>query len=128
MLMFDVDAFTQINDRYGRLVGDQVLRSVAAILRQRFRASDIVARVGADSFAVVLNGSTAEAAAEAAAQIRRQVHELQLVSQHGEVVTVTVATGTALYEEDETAGEMMRELETALDKTRWSGPEAAVAS
>ena len=77
MIMFDIDSFRLLNDRHGRQVGDAVLRAVATLIRQRFRASDIPARVGPDSFFVVLNGASTEDAAEAAAQIRRQVRELE---------------------------------------------------
>ncbi len=60
MIMFDIDSFGLLNDRHGRQVGDAVLRAVATLLRQRFRASDIPARVGPDSFFVVLNGAPTE--------------------------------------------------------------------
>ena len=67
MMMVDMDRLGQINDHHGREAGDGALRAVATMLRQRFRQSDIVARVGADAFFVVLNGATA-IAAEVAAQ------------------------------------------------------------
>ncbi len=127
LIMFDIDGFATINDRHGRHVGDHVLRSVATVLRQRFRASDVVARVGSDSFLVVLNGATPEIAAEAAAQIRRQVRDLHLSSSSGEAVSVTLSASNALYREGQRPVELFGAAETALEKARWSGPGAAVA-
>jgi diguanylate cyclase (GGDEF)-like protein len=53
LLFADVDGLKRINDLFGHLVGDQVLRNAAAILRQTFRDSDIIARVGGDEFVVL---------------------------------------------------------------------------
>jgi diguanylate cyclase (GGDEF)-like protein len=128
MVMFDIDAFATINERHGRHVGDHVLRSVATVLRQRFRASDIVARVGDDSFVVVLNGADSEIAAETAAQIRRQVRELSLSNSSGEAVSVTLAAGYAIYREGDQVEELYRSAETALETGRWATPAAAPAA
>ena len=87
MLMVDVDHLELINDRHGRDVGDAALRAVAAVLRQRFRNSDVVARAGTDEFVVVLAGATTEIAGEVATQICRQVDELELADNRGTVMT-----------------------------------------
>ena len=127
MLMFDVDNFRSVNERYGRPVGDNVLRAVATLIRQRFRASDIIARVGNDSFFVVLNGADPDIAAEAAAQIRRQVRDLKMFGLRGEPVVVSVSAGCALYRDGDQPDAIFRSVETALETARWSGPGAAVS-
>jgi diguanylate cyclase (GGDEF)-like protein len=127
MIMFDIDGFGQINERHGRQVGDQVLRAVATLLRQRFRASDIVARVGGDSFFVVLNGATADITAEAAAHIRRQVRELTLSGARGEPLVVSISAGCALFHDGEKPESLFRSVEAALETARWSGPGAVVS-
>jgi diguanylate cyclase (GGDEF)-like protein len=127
MIMFDIDSFALINERYGRHVGDHVLRSVATLLRQRFRASDIVARIGPDSFMVAMNGADPDVAADAAAHIRRQVRELNLASSTGEPIIVSLSAGCAAYHDGERTDALYRSVEAALDTARWSGPGAVVA-
>ncbi len=127
IVMFDVDGFSQINEHNGRQMGDQVLRAVATILRQRFRASDIVARFGPDSFVVVLNGADPEKSAEATAQIRRQVRDLNLPNSRGEPVGVSVSAGCSVYHDGDRPDALLRQVTAALDTARWSGPGGMVS-
>jgi len=127
MIMFDVDSFRMLNERHGRQVGDNVLRAIATLIRQRFRTSDIVARVGPDSFFAVLNGADADVAAEAAAQIRRQVRDLNLASARGEPIVVSVSAGCAMYRDGDQPDALFRSVEAALETARWSGPGAVVS-
>jgi len=76
LIMMDVDNFKGINDAFGHLAGDYVLRDLASCLRQSVRGSDIVARYGGDEFAVLLPETNAE---EADAFMKRT---LQQIEQH----------------------------------------------
>jgi len=68
LIYLDLDGFKPVNDRHGHAAGDAVLKAVAAALSRNVRASDVVARVGGDEFAVLLwNVDQAAAAAKAAA-------------------------------------------------------------
>lgn len=127
MVMFDIDSFKMLNERHGRQTGDNVLRAVATLIRQRFRQSDILARVGPDSFFVVLNGATADVAAEAAAQIRSQVRDLHMGGLHGEPVVLTVSAGCAMYRDGDQPDALFHSVEAALETARWSGPGAVVS-
>lgn len=62
LMFIDVDKFKDINDQYGHLVGDSVLKNVAAVLLQKSRATDVVARYGGDEFAVLMTDSMAKQA------------------------------------------------------------------
>jgi diguanylate cyclase (GGDEF)-like protein len=68
LIFLDLDDFKPVNDRHGHAAGDAVLKAIAAALCSRVRASDVVARIGGDEFAVLLwNISAADARAKAAA-------------------------------------------------------------
>jgi diguanylate cyclase (GGDEF)-like protein len=70
ILMVDIDHFKQINDRYGHLVGDVVLREVSAVIRDSARTEDLVARYGGEEFIVALPSSSLDLANQRAQQIR----------------------------------------------------------
>lgn len=71
LLILDLDLFKEVNDTHGHLVGDEVLRAVADLLREGFRATDLRARYGGDEFVVVLPGVGAEEARGLAERIRQ---------------------------------------------------------
>ena len=86
VLMVDLDEFKAVNDRHGHLVGDEVLRAVAAALSAEVRAYDAVGRFGGEEFVVLLSGVDAEAATLTAERLRGRIAAIDL--------TVPTATGT----------------------------------
>lgn len=94
ILMVDVDHFKRINDRYGHLVGDAVLRDLSGVLRDSTRSEDLVARYGGEEFVVALPSSSLDLAAERAEQIRQCV-ESRRIRACGNEVRVTVSLGLA---------------------------------
>jgi diguanylate cyclase len=97
LLIIDVDEFKQIYDRYGHLVGDQVLRAVAQVLRARTKGADIAARLGGDEFAVLLPDTSAAGAATLAEQIRTTLlqRRLRLTDRDQYIDNVTLSIGLA---------------------------------
>jgi diguanylate cyclase (GGDEF)-like protein len=83
LLLLDLDAFKAINDRHGHMVGDTVLRSAAAAIRQAARAEDTVARLGGDEFVVLARGTDAEAGARLAERVAEAVNGLELMLPEG---------------------------------------------
>ncbi|MBP9059228.1 MAG: diguanylate cyclase [Rhodoferax sp.] len=69
--MIDIDHFKKVNDKYGHPMGDRVIRSLAWLLRQRLRKTDLVGRYGGEEFLVILPGSDADQAFEILDRIRR---------------------------------------------------------
>lgn len=70
LVMMDLDHFKQINDQHGHLVGDQVLRMVAALVRKRLRAADLAFRYGGEELLIVLPDTSIEAASQVCEEIR----------------------------------------------------------
>jgi diguanylate cyclase (GGDEF)-like protein len=76
VLMLDVDNFKSVNDHYGHGAGDETLRRLSAVLADRLRRTDRIARIGGEEFLVVLPGAGSEATLLVAQKLRRAVAEL----------------------------------------------------
>ncbi len=94
-LLFDIDHFKSINDRFGHGWGDQVLRDVASLLRAEVRAGDIVCRWGGEEMLVVLRSCD-----QAAAQLRAEALSLGIQQLYDEAARVTVSVGVACFPGD----------------------------
>ncbi len=97
LIMFDLDHFKSINDRYGHLAGDEVLRAVGRRLAQVVRETDIVGRYGGEEFGVILPECDCDGAAVLAERIRIAMQELEIVCD-GLRIPVTVSLGVAQSE------------------------------
>lgn len=117
LLRFDVEGFKGICDRYGALLGDYVLREVAARVRGRLRPDDLAARLGDVSFAVLLPETDEEAAQGISARLADAVAQQSVDFGEDQVpITLTLATVTRKGEEDGAA--LLREADEGLDKAR----------
>jgi two-component system cell cycle response regulator len=94
ILMVDVDHFKRVNDRYGHLVGDIVLREVSGVIRESTRSEDLVARYGGEEFIAALPIGSPELATERAERIRSSVSSRRIRA-GGSEIRVTVSIGVA---------------------------------
>jgi diguanylate cyclase (GGDEF)-like protein len=99
LVMLDIDDFKAVNDRLGHIAGDEVLRAVAATMREDRRETDLAARYGGEELALILPGADLEGAARAAERIRRAVEQLDLPleGEDGRPLRVTVSGGVAVF-------------------------------
>jgi diguanylate cyclase len=124
VLMVDVDHFKKFNDTYGHLVGDEVLRQVAALLRRTMRESDLVARFGGEEMAVVMPGSSTTEACLGASRARRAV-ETACFQVDGQELHVTVSVGMAGCLIQENVEQLVRRADTALYAAKQAGRNRA---
>lgn len=94
LLMVDIDHFKRVNDHYGHLAGDHVLRHIVGVLRQRLRASDVLGRYGGEEFMVLLPSTDLHGAAQLAEQLRQAVQAAPCEWQ-GQHIAFTVSIGVA---------------------------------
>jgi len=92
LAIIDIDHFKHINDALGHLAGDEAIRAVAAMIRERTRASDLICRWGGDEFIVLMEGATGTDAARVAEDIRRASAAIEL---KGATRRVTISAGVA---------------------------------
>ena len=98
LLMIDLDHFKQVNDTYGHLVGDDVLRDVAQLLHDTIRTSDIVARYGGEEFLVLLPETDDEGAESFAERIRAAVEGHGFASESlANPLRLTASVGVAVF-------------------------------
>jgi diguanylate cyclase (GGDEF)-like protein/putative nucleotidyltransferase with HDIG domain len=98
VMVSDMDGFKQINDRFGHLEGNRVLRLFAHSLKETSHEYDYVARMGGDEFVVIAPGLTPEAAARKAEQMRELAHQAGLEVCREDILSLSV--GKAVYPED----------------------------
>jgi diguanylate cyclase (GGDEF)-like protein len=93
-IMVDIDHFKKLNDEFGHLLGDEILRSVSSILKQQLRKMDMVCRYGGDEFAILVPETTGENAIRVAEKLRRQIETHHFP---GVPRPVTISCGVADY-------------------------------
>jgi diguanylate cyclase (GGDEF)-like protein/PAS domain S-box-containing protein len=121
VLALDIHRFKRINDTYGHRIGDECIKHIAGMIRSHVRSMDVVARTGADEFAVILKGFTSANIAEKLAVGLRQLFEKPLLIQ-GYKIQVSFNMGLAICPEDGTdAIALWRGAERALRQAQIAG-------
>ncbi|MGK2915626.1 MAG: GGDEF domain-containing protein [Porticoccaceae bacterium] len=126
-IMLDIDHFKAVNDRFGHLVGDQVLVAIAAILTREARAYDIVGRYGGEEFAILLPRTDTQAAMSVAERIRTSI-ESAVIETAGQRVQVTGSLGVicASCEGYDTIFALLKAADEALYQVKREGRNRVV--
>jgi diguanylate cyclase (GGDEF)-like protein len=119
-LMIDLDHFKAVNDTYGHFVGDEVLRHVAARIRETVRPMDLLARFGGEEFILFLKDMDKQNGLEVAERIRSQVAGTP-VRTGGAAITVTVSIGAAKLCPQRDLDLALRSADSALYAAKTSG-------
>ena len=117
LLMLDVDHFKDCNNTYGHRAGDQVLRSIADILKKAVREGDLVARYGGEEFAIVLPETNLTQAKDIAERYRQSISQSPISHKIGQkqvTLKVTVSIGATELEEDEKRQALIEKTDQAL--------------
>ncbi len=112
ILMLDIDFFKKINDEFGHLVGDDVLRAFAQRLREFLRSDDVCARFGGEEFVVVLPDTSQATAMEIGERIRMGVAQAPLLTKPK--VPATVSIGVATMEQGQSITELFAAADAAV--------------
>src|SRR4051794_37345525 len=123
LIMADLDLLRDINNTYGHLAGDAVLRGIAEIFRQQLRHYDVPARFGGEEFSILLPETPADQALEIAERIRRAVAACQFeVETSEQPIRATVSIGVACYPKDGSdANELIHQADLAVYRAKLQG-------
>lgn len=98
LIMLDIDHFKQYNDSYGHLVGDEVLTTLCATIKQHIKSTDIVGRWGGEEFVISLPNTSSEQAEQVALRVRDTMLTLTVRVEHERTIPVpTISQGLALF-------------------------------
>jgi diguanylate cyclase len=116
VLLIDIDHFKLVNDTYGHLVGDKVLRFVASTLKRCVRGKDTVARYGGEEFALILTDTDLDGATVVAEQLRKTISagELKDKRDGGSYGRITVSIGIAGFTPSDLPNKLIERTDRAL--------------
>ncbi len=123
MLLIDIDHFKGVNDRYGHLVGDEVLKTLARIVAENVRKSDVVARWGGEEIAVLLPESGLSSAAKLAEMLRKRIEEYLFEK----VGSVTCSIGAVEWRSGENTDDLFRRVDEKLYAAKEGGRNRVVS-
>ncbi len=121
LVVADLDDFKQVNDRFGHLAGDDVLRAFAEVLRNNVRDIDTAARYGGEEFALTLPGTDLAGAESVAERIREAMAAREIKTFPGAVLTVTASFGVAAFPVCSTEEALFAAADEALYRAKAGG-------
>ena len=120
VVMLDIDHFKQVNDTYGHPVGDQVIRSLSWLLKQRLRKQDVICRYGGEEFLVGLPHTDADEALAIMNRIRQDFAQIHHPHGNGHFL-VTASGGIATYPLYQTGDALIKAADEALYRAKHKG-------
>ncbi len=121
LLMIDIDHFKKVNDTYGHLIGDIVLKGIARTLQEQTRRSDFVGRYGGEEFLVILPETSLDKALILAEKLRKQVAELVIPADGQVLKDITISIGATEYEDDPNIDEFINRSDKWLYAAKENG-------
>jgi len=127
LIMADLDYFKHVNDRYGHLVGDEVLKGAAARMRQSLRDSDVVGRYGGEEFIILLKNKSLDQARQIAERIRSHVGSSPIKA-HDLEVKITLSQGMAAGHPEDSAEALIERADQALYEAKRNGRDCVIVA
>ena len=121
-VMIDIDHFKNINDNYGHLIGDKVLKDFSLFLSKFIRAYDILGRYGGEEFLIVLPDTDLESTKHFAERLRREVREMLVIKADSYQINLTISLGVAsLSKHDNILDDVLKRADDGLYKAKNTG-------
>lgn len=120
LIIFDIDRFKEINDRYGHQTGDGVLKEIAETVLSEIRKSDCLARYGGDEFILLLPNTNLFVAVALAERLRKKIANLRIDTSEGGI-SITASFGVSSLREGADGSAMLREADEMLYRSKARG-------
>jgi diguanylate cyclase len=120
LAMLDLDHFKRINDNYGHLAGDKVLKIIASVLRKRLRGTDFIARFGGEEFVLLMPSTVPSAGLKLLESLRASIEACPFHFK-GEPVTITVSIGMSAFRPGEHGDQVLKRADQALYRAKNAG-------
>ena len=121
VIMLDIDYFKEVNDNYGHIVGDEVLKQLVSCCHKELRTCDIFGRFGGEEFAIVLVETNRKATAQTCQRLIEKISKLKIRTLQGQV-TVTVSLGFTMQTADDISiDSLLKRADDALYKAKNAG-------
>ncbi|VVO77700.1 hypothetical protein PS862_01658 [Pseudomonas fluorescens] len=120
LAMLDLDHFKRINDNYGHLAGDKVLKIIAGVLRKRLRGTDFIARFGGEEFVLLMPATVAGVGAKLLENLRTAIEACPFHFK-GEPVTITLSIGLTEFNAGEHSDLVLKRADQALYRAKHAG-------
>ncbi len=120
--MMDIDKFKKINDSYGHPAGDLVIKAVTHVISENIDEGSVLGRLGGEEFAVVCRHHDQECVVERLELIRKEIEELEIVIENGELIRCTISEGVAKVDATtKSLDELLQRADEMLYKAKGSG-------
>ena len=114
-ILFDLDHFKEVNDRFGHPMGDLALKEIAELCRSSIRSTDLLGRYGGEEFLIIAAETGQEQAIEIAERFRKRVEDFSLPTDHGALkLTISLGVGTFQPGSDQTLDDLIKRTDNAL--------------
>lgn len=120
LAMLDLDHFKRINDNYGHLAGDKVLKIIASVLRKRLRGTDFIARFGGEEFVLLMPATVPALGAKMLENLRASIAACPFHFK-GEPVTITISMGLTAFKPGEHSDMVLKRADQALYRAKHAG-------
>jgi diguanylate cyclase (GGDEF)-like protein len=122
IILFDVDQFKQVNDKWGHAAGDALLVKIGELASSHIRGGDIACRYGGDEFVLVLPEASRQTTRQRAIRFGKLVRSLQMQHSGSEFGTLTISAGVAIYPDHGSSGDtLLRAADKALYRAKERG-------
>lgn len=127
LLMCDIDDFKHVNDTYGHQAGDKILTTVARILKNTFRVTDLIARFGGEEFTVLLNDINIDQAIYTAERVRVKIEHMDFqIDEQTETLKKTISIGVTEYKKGESIEDFIERSDKAMYEAKTTGKNKVV--
>ncbi|MBI9010333.1 MAG: sensor domain-containing diguanylate cyclase [Tenericutes bacterium] len=126
LLFFDIDHFKKVNDTYGHIIGDKILKIIAKTLKLALRPTDVLGRWGGEEFIAVIKDVSVDILADVAERLRIICKNSFLTLDNGEDLSVTISIGGSLYIPEEPIESLIARADEYMYKAKENGRDRVV--